>query len=284
MKKTQGITWRTGVAVLGMVVLFFLFSGRLLTGLFGEYGRYLADLGILIIGLVAIWMTKTPLRDVASLKPVPFKTTAWATGVMIGASLLTSAIGQFLSVLIPDFGQRDAGIDAFVVGIPPLLAILIFVVQPAICEEFVFRGVLTKAFSFGGRQWLTVLVVGVLFAALHLDLATLIPLSVLGCAYTLIGLKTGSLLLPILFHALNNGWALYTALTAAGGPAEDPVAVPSPRVTLSMATLVAAISLPFLLLCGAKLCRKKTTPRFRWAVLGGMLLLLLTGQLLLRTN
>ena len=72
------------------------------------------------------------------------------------------------------------------------------------CEEFLFRG-----FFYGvGKQFLRPVPAGILtailFAAFHLNLASLASLFVLAICLTLAYERTGSLLVPICMHALFN--------------------------------------------------------------------------------
>lgn len=77
------------------------------------------------------------------------------------------------------------------------------VLAPA-AEEFIFRGVLypfVKHFGWPRLAWLGV---SLLFAAIHVNLPTLLPLFVLALALTWLYEKTDCLLAPIAAHSLFN--------------------------------------------------------------------------------
>jgi hypothetical protein len=83
------------------------------------------------------------------------------------------------------------------------LAVFTIVVAP-VAEEFIFRGVLypfVKRLGFPRLAWFGVSLV---FALMHADAATLVPLFVLALALTWLYERTDNLLAPIAAHSLFN--------------------------------------------------------------------------------
>jgi membrane protease YdiL (CAAX protease family) len=74
-------------------------------------------------------------------------------------------------------------------------------------EELLFRGVILPALRERLGPWLAILLSGVLFAAIHLDLRALVPLATLGCLLGYVAHRGGSLVPAILVHALWNSQA-----------------------------------------------------------------------------
>jgi membrane protease YdiL (CAAX protease family) len=74
-----------------------------------------------------------------------------------------------------------------------------------VAEEFVFRGVLYPFVKQLGWPRLAAFSVSFLFALIHFDVATFLPLFVLALALTWLYEQTDNLLAPILVHALFNG-------------------------------------------------------------------------------
>ena len=80
-----------------------------------------------------------------------------------------------------------------------ILFVFILIEAP-ILEELLFRGVL-----FGGLikimpVWAAMLISGFLFALIHINAATLIPLWFLGTAFAWLYVRTGTLLAPMAVH------------------------------------------------------------------------------------
>lgn len=77
------------------------------------------------------------------------------------------------------------------------------VVAPLV-EEILFRGILYRAIKQTGRPLLALLGSALFFGAIHANLMTLIPLTVLAVVLTLLYEKTQNLLAPIIAHSLFN--------------------------------------------------------------------------------
>lgn len=95
----------------------------------------------------------------------------------------------------------DAGMDATARAL--LLAVAVLVAPVA--EEAVFRGVVFPCMLRGRRLFHTLLLVNVLFALLHLNVAAFLPLLAVGLCFSGGMLATGNVLTPIVMHAIFNG-------------------------------------------------------------------------------
>ena len=90
------------------------------------------------------------------------------------------------------FWWTRAYLGVFAVGIAP------------VAEEFIFRGLLfpfVKQLGFPKVAWIGV---SLLFALIHMDAATFVPLFVLALALTWLYERTGNLLAPVTAHSLFN--------------------------------------------------------------------------------
>lgn len=82
--------------------------------------------------------------------------------------------------------------------------LLTLVILAPIVEEFVFRGVFLTRFAAKTSMWGGILISSLMFGVLHLDF---VGSFLFGIIASLLYLRTGNLLLPILFHMLNNALA-----------------------------------------------------------------------------
>lgn len=87
------------------------------------------------------------------------------------------------------------------------IAFLAVCVAPVV-EETAFRGLLLPLLLRGGPPWRALLTLALLFAALHLHAAALLPLMAVSLAFSLGYLATGNLATPIIMHALFNSATL----------------------------------------------------------------------------
>ncbi|MFI5186796.1 MAG: type II CAAX prenyl endopeptidase Rce1 family protein [Chitinophagales bacterium] len=90
-----------------------------------------------------------------------------------------------------------------------LLGLFIMAFLPALCEETLFRGglqnFLTRSIQ---KPWLAILIVSILFSAVHFSFYGFLPRMFLGILLGLIYYYTGSLWLSILAHFANNAFAV----------------------------------------------------------------------------
>jgi uncharacterized protein len=89
---------------------------------------------------------------------------------------------------------------------------LMAVVTAPVAEELLFRGILLPVLIQHYRAGPAFLLTALAFAALHGHLPALVPLTAVGLTLGLAYAATGSLLVPILMHALFNGMSLLLAL------------------------------------------------------------------------
>ena len=151
-----------------------------------------------------------PLKDVLDLKPPSDQDLShiiFGTLVVYGVlAVVTGAMAFSLRKMGLD-PQEQAAVAIFRSGTPLQLTILVpaTVILAPIGEEFCFRYALYKKleYHFGPLQgvWLTSLI----FAAAHLNLQVFPALFLLGLWLTSLYRRTGSLLAPMIAHAMFNG-------------------------------------------------------------------------------
>jgi membrane protease YdiL (CAAX protease family) len=153
----------------------------------------------------------TDLREAFGLsRPKIFSALFWTPicfAVILPVALL---LENFSAVLLEKVGlqpqEQDAvklfsGAELWPTGI--YLAIFAVVVAP-VAEEFIFRGILFPFVRQLGHKKFAWLGVSALFALIHHNLATFVPLFVLALALAWLYEKTDCLLAPIAVHSLFN--------------------------------------------------------------------------------
>lgn len=84
-----------------------------------------------------------------------------------------------------------------------------------IAEEFIFRGMLLHRMMKKTSMWGGILISSILFGILHADI---IGATIFGIVTSLLYLKTGNLLIPILLHIFNNSLAIILGYVAPSWP------------------------------------------------------------------
>jgi len=90
-----------------------------------------------------------------------------------------------------------------------LLGFLVIAILPAIGEEFIFRGLLqNKIQQISKNAHFAVWLAAIIFGLVHLQFYGVLPRILLGALFGYLYIWSGSLLMPILAHLVNNGFTL----------------------------------------------------------------------------
>jgi len=91
--------------------------------------------------------------------------------------------------------------------LPLAASFLVIGVLPGICEEMLFRGYIIRGFERYGK-WQAILISGIMFGIFHLDFFRLIPAAVMGIWLGYLLLKTRSIYITFIAHALHNSFTV----------------------------------------------------------------------------
>lgn len=126
-------------------------------------------------------------------------------GMFLGLTILSSLFMAFLGLFgytptptpFPDMTKTSNFLTGiFVVGI-----------MPAICEELVFRGIILNATSNKGK-WFGIIFSGLLFMLMHASPLQTIYQLAFGVIFAIVAIKSGSILLGMIMHFINNFLAI----------------------------------------------------------------------------
>lgn len=114
---------------------------------------------------------------------------------------------EFINQLKELFDTLESATEKLVVAnsFPEFLVIIFAIaVTPAVCEEFLFRGLVFKNFEKVIAPSKAIFFSGLLFALFHFHPFNIIPLAVLGIFLTFIVYHSGSIYTAVICHFLNN--------------------------------------------------------------------------------
>jgi len=85
-----------------------------------------------------------------------------------------------------------------------VLIVFVVAVIPALSEEAMFRGLIQRSFEIKMKPFYAALITAIFFGANHFNPYGLIPLIILGLYFGYAAYMSGSILIPIILHFLNN--------------------------------------------------------------------------------
>jgi sodium transport system permease protein len=137
---------------------------------------------------------------------------ALALGLAVVLHPLANELRVVVERLFPMPKEVASALEAMLGTIPNLpTAILLLAVIPAICEEFAFRGFILSGLQRDYSDRSAIVISAFLFGFLHVLLSLfqqLFNATILGIVLGLLAVRSRSIWPGILFHALNNGFAL----------------------------------------------------------------------------
>lgn|GEM_PF-2415566 len=212
--------WRVWDGV--MVVLLFLLEsaviGAVAAGLAGGSGSGV-DVGVLMWALLAAnvltcgyvmvlaWARRGQMSEL-----LPWRGVAWRRAVVwivLGVAG-TQAVSVSFSLMLRACGVRVPMQEAMrlILGMDSVGAAAMTFVAGAmivpVCEEMVFRGIIFGALRRRMALWAAVVISAMVFAIVHMELAYVLPVGVLGAVCAVSYARTKSLVIPAGIHVLNN--------------------------------------------------------------------------------
>jgi len=210
---------RIALVVFGVSLLLYLMvTGMLmLLGLDTRVTLVLSQF-VALFGL-ALWLARLmrlPLREAFSLRPAAavhwYMVAAAALPLQVAGGALQYVILRNLPPDSPVRQLMEQTLNQFVAVEGAFDLLMLFaaaVVTAAICEEFLFRGLILGLLA-RRAGWLSAIVwSAALFAIYHLNPVVLLPVTLVGLYLGLLVWRSGSLYPAIAAHALNNGLALF---------------------------------------------------------------------------
>ena len=211
-----------GIACFVVTMVVFVLAAKPIQAALGLYGVAITELMLLAIAIAAALIFKQNLKEVFPIKLPRLRDIIGVLIFWVGGYLAVTMATAPIALFFPEeMVAVSGGLNDVMSSEGMLLGILIVSVMPAICEEALHRGFILHTFKGVKKPWMIVLSMGIIFGVFHLNLLRFVPTAILGACLTWIMLKTENMLLPVLFHGVNNlysvlsGFAMKDTLTSA---------------------------------------------------------------------
>lgn len=207
---------------------------------FGILAPSLLATGLVMAGgsVLAVALAGRSLRGALALRGAPLAAFVAAPIGILALGPTSDALRRLMQTYAPalTFGSLE-GLDAVARSAPVWVVAPLFAFVPGIAEELLFRGAFQRSIR---TRWLAIVLSGFFFAAYHTDPHHVVAVLPLGFYLAWLGDRTGSVLVPITAHVVNNGMAVIViTLLDVSEPSElDLVAVPVGWVVAASAALI----------------------------------------------
>ncbi|MBR2992416.1 MAG: CPBP family intramembrane metalloprotease [Clostridiales bacterium] len=190
--------------VLFVIALAWLIAGSLTAFFIGTVSTLLVQLGFLAIAIIACLINKTPLKEVFPIKKITVRDFFGTVLMWMGSLPLGLCSALAVGKLLPQtFENVTTGVNQIATGVL-VLGFIMTVICPPICEEAIMRGAVLSNFRGIKKDWVIVLIVGVMFGILHTDPVRFLNTALLGGCMAYLMVKRNNFILPVMFHFINN--------------------------------------------------------------------------------
>ncbi len=161
--------------------------------------------------IMAVLLTSSPARTLRLTWPAP-RYFALAVAFVVALNPMVNQLRWLVEHWFPVSSIVRQSVEQLMTESPSLMvAIVVFALLPAICEELAFRGFILSGLQDQRSNPSAIVLSALLFGFLHVLLSVfqqLFNASLLGIVLGLLAIRSGSLLPGIVFHFLNNSFAL----------------------------------------------------------------------------
>ena len=194
-----------GFILFGVLMAFFIFVCAPLQQNLGITGLVITELGFVAIAVIYCLIRKVKIKEVFPVKKPKVREIFGCILLVIGmfpVSLISIAL---TAVIIPSSASEAAELSGFLYdSLNYPLAVLIVALMPAICEEAIHRGAILSNFRGIKRDWVIVLIMGLLFGINHMSVLRFLTTMLLGMVLSFVVVKKNNILLSMLMHFTNN--------------------------------------------------------------------------------
>ncbi len=192
-----------------------LFAQVLLTTGLGGLGVVVAGQGIiLLVPLAMAFLLTTDPMGTLRLRRAAGRYLAIGAAAAVAVKPLSAEFERLVQWAFPLSDATKSVFESLLQGETPWpLAIVVFALVPAICEEAAFRGFVLSGLQAGRRTRSAIVLSALLFGLLHVFLSLFqqfFNAAILGVFIGLLAVRSRSLWPGVVFHAVNNGLAVST--------------------------------------------------------------------------
>ena len=193
-----------GMAMFLVVMASFYTIIAWMQGKWGMYGLALTELYLLVLSIAGAKLLKQPLKTVFPVKKPEGKKLLAVVLFWISSYALVIPLTMLVAYFYPkEMFSVSGNLNAFISSVPPLLALLISSVLPAMCEEAVHRGFILKSMqSRFHNVWGLTIFMGILFGLFHGSVWRFLPTALLGGVLSYLMIRTENMIYPGLFQSL----------------------------------------------------------------------------------
>jgi membrane protease YdiL (CAAX protease family) len=210
----SGLKFYNGLIIFAVVIICLIFIAAPAQLFLGIYGLAVTEILLLAIALISAKILKADMRATFPMKLPPVRNFFAALFLYSGIYIAITLILVITEYFFPSINDVSNAITAIGSSVSPAMSILIMAFLPAICEELLHRGIILTSFRHLNNNAVVVICTGLIFGLFHLDPYRFLSTALLGGAFAYMTLKSGSVVLPMIFHFITNLISVYAIFSS----------------------------------------------------------------------
>ena len=194
-----------GILLFGVLMAFFIFVCAPLQLNLGIPGLIITELGFVALAVIYCLICRVKIREVFPVKKIKVREFFGCILLAVGVFPVSLILLALTAIVFPASTKEAGELSNFIYGsLNYPLAVLIVALMPAICEEAIHRGAILSNFRGIKRDWVIVLIMGLLFGINHMSVLRFLSTMLLGIVLSYVVVKKNNILLSMLMHFTNN--------------------------------------------------------------------------------
>ena len=249
--------------VLFIITIGVILLGGVLSEHIGLWGTLITQVVMLGMSLIVCLINDTPFKEVFPIRKPAVRDIIGAVLMWIGSYGIGIASIHLAGVLLPDrYSQVTGSLNTMLTKGGVLLAFFVAVICPPICEEAITRGAILSHFRSFRKDYMTVLIIGIMFGAMHTDAIRFFNTFLLGSVTAYLVVKRNNIMLASLVHFLQNFvtggmQVIMSAVSSANSTAAAVTSKTMPPVVYLGSTMVTFCFAPVCLVLGQHLIKRQ---------------------------
>ncbi len=263
-----------GFVLFAVLMALFLTACAYMQVHWGVIGLLTTELLFLAVAIGYGLIFRIPLKEMFPIKKFSARDFFGSVLLVMGGLSFGLISVAVVGILIP-YSLQGGDVQAlqdFMGGASGFfVTLLIMAVSPAVCEEAIHRGAILSNFRSIKKDWVIVLIMGLLFGINHMSVLRFINTAILGACLSYIVVKKNNILLSALMHFGVNAFSVTTSfITNSLSKGNQPQVQLTPEILKSAlgTYLMMGVTAPFLIVVGLLLLNPSTHKKKRFLIAG----------------
>ena len=279
-----------GFALFALVMALFVTAGSFMQTNWGLTGMLLTEVMFLAVAVGYCLVFRIPLKEMFPVKKFSARDFFGSLLLILGGLSFGILSIFIVGIIYPKalesndikvLSELSKGSSGY------LLTILIISLSPAICEEAIHRGAILSNFRSIKKDWIIVLIMGILFGINHLSVARFFNTALLGACLSYIVVKKNNIILSSIMHFTVNFGSMTISFIANGlsrksGAVQDSAQMTSNTMQSALSLyLILFLAAPFMIVIGLWMISPATHKKIRFLFAGILSVIMLVSAVLI---